>query len=343
MSSQKVDASVLIPVLNEERDLLTAATAMLAQRFDGTIEYLFIDGGSTDGSLAILDRLAATDPRVRVLANPARRTPHALNLGLRAARGEYIVRMDAHAIYPVDYVSAGVERLRRGDVVWVSGPQLASGAGAGSARIARALASPFGRGGAGFRESLEHEREVDTGFTGVWRRDLLVRNGGWDEEWINDQDVELAARLRQQGGRIVCIPEMAAEYVPRATLRALARQYHTYGIYRVKTAQRHPETLRRSQLLPPAVVMALAGTVLMPTRPARTLARGAAGLYALGLLASGLQAARAARRPADAVMLPAIWSSMHLSYGAGILRGCTRFGIPTRALGHLAGWGPARR
>jgi GT2 family glycosyltransferase len=332
----QVDVSVLIPVLNEEAHLHTAAEAMLAQDFPGRAEFLFIDGGSTDASPAILRDLAAADDRVRVLANPARRTPQALNIGLEAARGTFIARMDAHTLYPPRYLASGVERLRQGDCDWVSGPQLAVGVDPGSRLVARALGAALGKGGARFRDALEREHEVDSGFTGMWRRETLERHRGWDEEWLNDQDLELAARIRKAGGRIVCIPEMAAEYVPRSSLRALSRQYLTYGTYRVKTARRHPETLRRSQLLPPLVTVTAAGALAAPTRRLRALARGGLAIYAGALVVSAARAADGGAR-GQAAALPGVWAVMHLSYGAGFLRGSVRYGPPVEAVKRAAG------
>jgi succinoglycan biosynthesis protein ExoA len=333
--SATVDVSVLVPVLNEEGHLRDAAQAMLAQEFDGQLEFLFIDGGSSDASPEILDQLAASDPRARVLGNPARRTPHALNIGLRSARGEFVARMDAHTIYPDRYLASGVERLRKGGVDWVSGPQLPMGVSPGSIRVARALTASLGKGGARFRDALEGEQEVDTGFTGMWTRATLERYGGWDEEWVNDQDVELAARIRKAGGRIVCIPEMAAQYVPRETLRALGRQYLTYGMYRVKTARRHPETLRRSQLLPPGLTVAAALSIGGPRR-LRNVARGGLACYAAALSFASVRAARDAATT-DAITLPAVWAMMHFSYGVGFLRGCVRYGPPAAAIAGLLG------
>jgi succinoglycan biosynthesis protein ExoA len=333
----QVDVSVLIPVLNEEAHLRQAAEAMLAQDFPGRVEFLFIDGGSEDASVAILQELAAAHERIRILANPARRTPQALNIGLRAAHGTFIARMDAHTLYPPRYLAAGVERLRRGDCDWVSGPQLAVGVDGGSRLVARALGASLGKGGARFRDALEHEHEVDSGFTGMWYRATLERHHGWDEEWVNDQDLELAARIRKAGGRIVCIPEMAAEYVPRATLRALSRQYLTYGTYRVKTARRHPETLRRSQLLPPLLTLTAAGALVAPAEGLRRVARAGLALYAVALAAA---AARADDSDGgQAAALPAVWAVMHLSYGIGFARGCARYGLPLDAVRRAAGVG----
>src|SRR2546423_3446489 len=124
-----VDASVLIPVLNEERHIRDTVAAMQAQRFEGFLEFLFMDGRSEDRTKAILEELAGSDPRIRVFDNPGRTSTAGLNVGLRNARGDYVVRMDAHTFYPEDYIARGVERLRRGDVVWVAGPQGPYGVG----------------------------------------------------------------------------------------------------------------------------------------------------------------------------------------------------------------------
>ena len=132
---------------------------------------------------------------------------------------------------------------------------MAEGEGRWSRRVALALTTRLGTGGASFRHAADAEFEVDSGFTGLWWRETLERHGGWDEEWLNDQDFELAARIRKAGGTIVCVPAMAAGYIPRDGLGALARQYHRYGFYRVKTSLRHPESLRRSHVLAPGLVL----------------------------------------------------------------------------------------
>src|SRR5918996_1087913 len=146
-----VDVSVLVPVLNEEAHIRDAAQAMLAQRFDGEIEFIFVDGRSEDGTAAILEELAASDRRVRLLDNPRRITPVALNLALAASRGDVIARMDAHTLYPPDYIARGLDRLRRGDAEHVSGPALPYGTGKWSRRVAMALSTRLGTGGADFR------------------------------------------------------------------------------------------------------------------------------------------------------------------------------------------------
>ncbi|MEA2379220.1 MAG: succinoglycan biosynthesis protein ExoA [Thermoleophilaceae bacterium] len=342
----RVDVSVLTPVLNEEEHIREVAAKMLSQRFDGTIEFLFIDGASEDRTGEILRELQQADPRVRILQNPRRSTPVSLNIGLANARGAFIARMDAHTLYPEDYLARGVERLRRGGADHVSGPQLARGNGTWSRRVALALETPLGRGGAQFRQAGGGEIEVDSGFTGVWPRSVLEAHSGWDEDWHNDQDSELAARIRGKGGRILCLPEMGAQYIPRDSLKALARQYWRYGIYRAKTSGRHPESMRRSHLLAPSVALSLAAAIL-PLGRLRHLGRTAVALWCAAVV--GVAMAEASRADnatldasaADVASLPAVFGAMHLAWGFGFLFGCVRFGPPLRALAHLARRKPA--
>jgi succinoglycan biosynthesis protein ExoA len=325
-----VEVSVLVPVRNEAAGIRHAVAAMQGQRFAGGFELLFMDGRSDDGTRAILEQFAAEDDRIRVLDNPRRGIPQALNLGLRHARGRFVARMDAHALYPPDYLATGVRRLERGDVDYVTGLQLPYGVDAGSARIALALDSPLGVGGAGFRRRATEETETDAGFTGVWRRETLERLGGWREDWVVNEDGELAARLLKAGGRIVCVPEMAARYVPRRNLRALARQYWRYGQYRAKTCGRHPESMRRSHLVPPLVTLVVASS-LLPRRGVAPLRIPVAG-YALVLAAESARIARRAGAGDDALRLPAVFATMHLAWGGGFLAGCARFGVPVTAI-----------
>jgi succinoglycan biosynthesis protein ExoA len=323
--------SVLVPTFNEADYIEETAGRMRAQRFDGWMEFLFIDGRSTDGTPEQLARLAATDPRIRVLDNPQRGIPFALNIGLRQASGEFVARMDAHALYPEDYLARAVERLERGVADCVSGPQIAVGTDRWSRRVALALSTRIGIGGAAFRNATR-EIEVDQGYTGVWRRETLLRLGGWDERWAVAEDGELAARIREAGGRIICVPEMAARYFPRNSLRRLASQYWRYGQYRERTCRAHPESMRRSHVLPPSLAATLLVAPIAPRRVSR-FARLALATYVAALLGTAVSRAGAGLR--DAASLPAVLATMHLTWGFGFLLGCVRFGPPLRALAML--------
>jgi glycosyltransferase involved in cell wall biosynthesis len=314
------EVSVLVPVRNGMAHLAEATAAMSAQRVSGDAEFLMIDGGSTDGSRAFLADLCARDPRFVLLENPGRTTPRALNIGLADARGEFVARMDAHSRYPDDYLSQGIERLRRGDVQAVHGPVLPVGTSGWSRRIACALLTPLGSGGAD-KHDLDHERPVLSGFTGVWGADTLRALGGWDEGWPVNQDVELAARLHRAGGTAVSIPSMVANYRPRSSLRALAHQYARYGHYRAKSAVRHPATRRRAHLVCPGLVLTAAAAVA--PSPLQLPAWLVLGAYGAGVAATS---ARAPMGASDRLALPAVFVTMHGAWGLGYLSGLARFG-----------------
>lgn len=325
--------SVLVPVLNEAEHLAEALAAMQRQVVCGEVELLVIDGGSSDSTQEIAAEIAAHDSRVRLLVNPQKRTPNALNIGLVAARGRFIARMDAHSVYPQSYLADGVSRLEAGGVDWVSGPQLPLGRGRWSHRVALALRSPLGVGGASFRTLPLEEIEVDSGFTGVWRRDRLLQLDGWDEGWPVNQDGELAARIRATGGRIVCVPAMAASYVPRDSLRALRRQYWRYGQYKAKTCRRHPTSMRRSHLLAPGLILTF--PVALRRGRLSSVARVATLLYGAALAAAGLRAGRDTS-VGDRLGVSAALATMHIAWGAGFFAGCARYGVPIEALKRVA-------
>ena len=270
-----------------------------------------------------LHALAASDPRVRVLHNPGAPQVAALNAGLAAATGDALVQMDAHTFYPPTYVTTGVARLQRGDAEWVSGPPIPRGEGRRLARVARALSFAFWHRRCRQAAAWRTRRSSWTPASRWgWWTSTLRRLGGWDEIWVVNHDAELAARHIAAGGRVVCLPTLAAEYVPRSTLRGLWRQYRGYGYYRVATSGRHPHSMRPSHVLSivPAVTLLAA---LLPGRIGR-LAR--AGLLGYAAVALGVSA-RLERGPE----LVPVFAAIHFSWGFGFLRGCRDFGVPWTA------------
>ena len=179
--------SVITPVRDEAAVLRETAATITGQDWPD-LELLFVDGRSRDGSRELLAEMSAEDPRVHVLDNEAGDLASALAIGLAAARGEWVAKMDAHTYFPAGYVRAGVERLRAGDVAWVSGPPVPFGVDPWSRRVALALGTWLGVGGSAkwARSFVDGagELELDTGvFSGVWRTEVLRSFGGWDPEW----------------------------------------------------------------------------------------------------------------------------------------------------------------
>lgn len=336
-----IDCSVLVPVLDEERHIARTVQAMRKQRFCGALEFLLVDGGSSDGTREVLARLKQEDPRIRLLDNPRKTTPSGLNVALAHARGRWVARMDAHTEYPEDYLLRGVLRLTRGDTRWVSGPQIPKGHGPVSRAVSLAMRTPLGRGGSrrwAFEcGSVDAEYELDAGvFGGVWERETLLEYGGWDEDWWRNQDSEMAGRFLARGERLVCLPSMGGDYAPRDSIRSLWRQYVQYGEFRERTALRHPHTMRRSHLLAPSLVLTVAGSVGAP-KPMRRLARRALLLYVAALSCAALQVARDAEERHQVALVPVVLATMHLAHGTGSLCAAVRYGAPFAALARAFG------
>jgi succinoglycan biosynthesis protein ExoA len=341
-----VDCSVLIPVLNEQRSIEPMVAAMRDQSFDGRMEFVFADGGSTDRTREILTRLTRQDARIQLHHNSRGTVSSGLNVALGAARGTWVARMDAHTVYPREYVAHGIARLEAGGTRWVSGPQCPQGHNAVSRAFALAVGSPLGRGASrkwGVTEAARSEFPLDTGvFGGVWRRDTLLEYGGWDERWHANEDSELASRFLRRGELLICVPRMVANYTPRDSLGGLWRQYREYGRFRALTARRHPHSMRRTHLLAPALVADAA----LATVPGvvGTVSRRAGGVYAAALLAAGLWAWRRSDDGIDAALVPAVLATMHGAHGVGALAGAVEHGIPWAALARACGlWGGADR
>jgi len=185
------------------------------------------------------------------------------------------------------------------------------------------------------------ERELDTGvFGGVWRRERVLGAGGWDERWPINQDSEMASRFLADGARLICLPEMAGYYVPRDSLKGLARQYYRYGFYRARTFKRHPQSMRRSHLIAPLLVLTMIAALLAP-RPLRRLARLGVLAYFAGVSATAAGVLAQPGQREDGARLLAVLPAMHLGWGLGTLVGALRFGPPLEAFAGLVQSAPA--
>jgi succinoglycan biosynthesis protein ExoA len=281
------------------------------------------DGMSDDGTRAILDSYAARQPRIRILDNPARAVPAGLNAAIRAARGEIILRMDAHTAYAPDYVRECLATLEKTGAENVGGPARTKARGYMGRAIAAAYHSPVACGGARFHDP-SYEGWADTVPYGCWRKSTLLEIGLFDETLVRNQDDELNLRLCRAGGKVWQSPSIVSWYQPRASLRRLFQQYFQYGFWKVAVIRKHriPASLRH---LIPATFVATA--VLLPLAAAAfrsTFVLGAwaamMAAYLLAILAASLDSARRygwELLPA----LPIVFAAYHFSYGSGFLLG----------------------
>lgn len=314
--------SVIVPMRDEALHVDRCLDGLLGQDYAGEIEVLCVDGASADGTRDRVLSRAADDARVRLIDNPARVIPTALNLGLAAARHALVLRMDAHAEPAPDYVRRSVEVLVESGADCVGGRWETVGHGPSGEAIAAALTSPFGTGGAAWRAS-DVEADVDTVPYGLWRRAELLALGGFDEDLEANEDYELLYRLRARGGRVRFTPDVRAVYHSRRHLPALARQYLRYGRWKARVALMHPRSLRPRHLVAPAFVLALAVGVALALAlgpPWTTLlAAGVAAWLAAALAASVAVARRTRWRHLP--RLPLVFATLHLAWGAGFWLG----------------------
>ncbi|MFH1905837.1 MAG: glycosyltransferase family 2 protein [Chloroflexota bacterium] len=317
--------SIIIPCYNEQariRDLLAAIDAQTYPHAE--MEVVIADGMSTDGTRGEIAAFVEEHPdlHICVVDNPARIIPAALNRALKEARGEIIVRLDAHSIPYPDYVERCVAALESGLGENVGGIwEISPGADGWIAQaIAVAAAHPLGVGDALYRHA-EKAAYVDTVPFGAFEREQLALVGFFDEALLTNEDYEFNTRIRQSGGRIWLDPAIRSIYYARPTLAALARQFWRYGYWKRKMLQRYPETLRWRQGLPPLFVLSLLGgavlAILFPVF--RLLLAIEVSLYAIILILTGCQAAIRQKKLALIVGLPLAIAVMHIAWGAGFL------------------------
>jgi glycosyltransferase involved in cell wall biosynthesis len=315
-----------MPVLNEERHLEAAIQRVLDQDYPGELEVILAVGPSSDRTPQIADALAAMDPRIRVVDNPAARTAAALNLAIAASQHEIIVRVDGHGELTDGYIQKAVELLGETGAANVGGVMDARGTTPFEEAVAVAYTTRLGLGGSAFHLAESPAAEAETVFLGVFRKDALVAVGGFDESMHRAQDWELNYRLRTSGHKIWFSPELRVTYHPRSTLRALLRQMYETGTWRREVVRRHPETATVRYLAPPltligVLVGSMAGLlgVVVDSRLLRLGFLAPAGYLAL-IIGGSLITARPISAAAR-LRLPLVLAATHLAWGAGFLIG----------------------
>ncbi len=314
--------SVIVPCFNEEETIVSLLNALYRQAWPlDSMEVIIADGMSEDETRKRIGLWTVNHPQmdVKIVDNPQRIIPAALNAALRAARGDIIVRLDAHSVPERTYVARCVSLLEAGKGDNVGGRWLIEpGADTWIARsIAVAAGHPLGAGDARYRYS-DQPGEVDTVPFGAFRRELVERVGFFDETLQTNEDYEFNVRVRQAGGRIWFDPTIRSTYIARPTLSALAAQYWRYGFWKARMLYRYPSTLRWRQALPPAFVAGLVGGLFIwPVPWLRLLYLLAVGLYVLILAAAGMREALRRNDWALALGVPLALAVMHLAWGGG--------------------------
>jgi succinoglycan biosynthesis protein ExoA len=334
INSATVRISIIMACRNEARHMRMLLDSLLAQDMTGLAwEAIIADGMSDDGTREILEEYCAKHSRLRFLPNPGRIVSTGLNAAILAARGDIVLRMDAHTSYAPDYCRRCVETLERTGADNVGGPARTRTHGYMAQAVAAAYHSPFSTGGARFHDE-DYEGWVDTVPYGCWRKETLQKLGLFDESLVRNQDDELNLRLERAGGKIWQCPEIVSWYSPRSTLTGLFRQYFQYGFWKVAVIRKHrmPASWRHlvpivfvllNLLLPVCLVWAAASAAHEWFAPLAVFWLALVFSYGCAnLLASVITACR--RGWTTLPYLPIVFAAYHFSYGFGFLAGMMR-------------------
>lgn len=326
--------SVITPCRCESRYIKAFVEQVEAQRLPPgvAVELLIAEGRSDDDTYARLTALTPGRPWLRVLDNPRGSTPAALNIAIRQARGEVLVRMDVHTQYAPDYIAQCLSALESSGADNVGGPWVARGEGLLGESIALAFQSKWSTGG-GRAHDPGYEGWIDTVYLGCWRRQAFERFGLFDEELTRGQDSELNFRIWLHGGRVWQTPKICSWYQPRRSPLALFRQYAQWGYWKVAILRKHRAPASLRQVAPAfcllALLTALAALLFDPLLvvPLATVMT----LYGAANLAAGIAVTGRARRGRLSFLVAAVFPVFHFGYGYGYLRGLLDFFVLRRS------------
>ena len=313
--------TIVLPCRDEEGYVGACLDSIIASDYpQDRIEVLVVDGMSKDRTREIVQSYALQHSTIRLLDNPQAIAPTALNRAIRDAKGSVIMRMDAHVVYPQNYVSRLVAALEESGADNVGGViQTLPADGTPIARaIAVGLSHRLGVGNSYFRIGVAQRRWVETVPFGCYRREVFERIGLFDEELVRNQDDEFNYRLIKSGGRVLLLPDVVAKYYARGSLRLVSRMFYQYGYFKPLVARKVRRVMTVRQLIPAAFVLTILSTALLSLNwpVARIAFWGIFAVYAGMVLGC---AAQFVRREGGrcALALSAVFPLMHFSYGLG--------------------------
>lgn len=315
--------SVIIPCREEKGYIAKALRAVLANDWPSDrMEVLVVDGVSNDGTRDIVAEIGARDPRVKLVDNPGLFAGSAMKVGVAAGRGEYVVRVDAHAEIPPHYVKNGVAILEHNPGIWAVGGPVDRVATLEPGRfISAVISNIFATGNTPARIG-RREGPIDAVAYPVWRRAVFARVGDFDDTLARNEDDDYFYRIRRAGGKIYQSQKMRAKYFVRGSVRQLWRQYTQYAFWKVAVAKKHGRFMDWRSFAPPAffaaLALAVAGGFLTPYL---WLAGGvlAAAYLTADVVASAVVGAKTGLRSFFKAL--AVFPVFHFKYAMGIVAG----------------------
>lgn len=318
-----INISVICPTLNEEKYIVACIDSLEQQDIEkAEIEVIFVDGLSTDRTRDIIKAHQKYHIWMKLIDNPKRIVPCAMNIGIKNAKGNIIIRIDAHATFPANYISELVRNLKslNADNVGALIETLPVNESIEAKSIATALSSSFGMGNSYFRVGAKKIMEVDTVPFGCFRREVFDKIGLYDEELIRNQDDELNARIIKNGGKIFLLPHLVIKYFARDSIKKTRKMFYQYGLYKplVNKKLGSPATIR--QFFPLLFVLGIfCGFILSFIHPVFIYIYVSTLLiYLMCAIYFGMKDSKDRK---EIFYLPYVYANIHTAYGWGYLVG----------------------
>ncbi len=322
--TNKITVSVVMPVYNEEKYIEKCIDSLLLQDYPTEkMEWIFVDGCSKDRTVELLKQYQDKYPDlIKVFNNPNKIVPYAMNIGIAASCGKYIVRLDAHADYATDYISKCIHYLENTDAENVGGVAETKANGFMGNAIAKMLSSKFGVGNSQFRTNGE-SGYVDTVPFGAFKREVFSKYGGYDERLVRNQDNEMNFRIRKNGGKIYLSNDIHLSYYCRDSVKGISAMARKNGMWNVITMKLCPGSMGVRHFIPFAfVVSVIALTVLGIVHPLFWVLLGLE--LTLYLLLDVLFSIKQAIGVKEFFALLMLFPVFHVAYGFGSLIGITK-------------------
>ena len=318
--------SIICPVYNEEKYISGCIDSLLLQDYPlDDVEIIFVDGASNDNTVKIIKQYAEKYPFIKVINNPDRIVPVSLNIGIKASKGDIIIRLDAHATYAENYVSVLVNKLIklnadnvgvvcRTDVLHKNKKTLA---------IKEVLSNRLGVGNSTFRLGVENITEVDTVPFGCWRRSVFDKFGYFDTRLIRNQDIELNKRIKRGGGKIYIIPDTYCTYFARETFKEIAKNNFANGKWIILTIfyTKQLDSLSVRHFIPLVFIVSIFLPVMLCIFYRPILYLSILSLVAYLLLILFVSIFLSIKKRLNLVFLSLSFIVLHFSYGFGSLIG----------------------
>ncbi|PID60880.1 MAG: succinoglycan biosynthesis protein exoa [Ignavibacteriae bacterium] len=257
IKNKKYSFSIIIPCRNEKYYISQCVNSILAQNYNkNLIEIIIVDGLSDDGTKEIVENLIAKNSNIKLYNNPDKKTPKALNIGVKKSKNDIIIILGAHTELDSNFVSLNNKFHSEKNIKVTGGTQLNVGKTFKQKLIATVMEIPFGMASAKYRWSNK-EQFVDTVVYAAYRRELFDELGNFEEKFAISEDAEFNWRVRKAGYKIFYSPKIKSKYYPRKSIGAFLKQLYRYGILRVNVIKKHFDSIKFYHLIPPIFVLSL--------------------------------------------------------------------------------------